>query len=343
MKMTTLSNWTQPLSTMVSLLAPNETSGENEESDLQNESWEFYIYYYGMFCLVAVVNLTGNSLVISTIIRHRQLQYCCNWFLLSLGFSDLLQGFVYPIYNLSHIEISAISEPLGAWSLCQFLLTEVLALDLGSSYHLVCITVIRYIAVVHPLKYHNYVNEKRILVCIVFIWLSTQTTIILLYTIHIPEGEYVGACRYENIFRFAHTNILFIIQLFLPVTIMTCLYIPLIRIARKQAKVIAIQECSVTRSAITSQERKSTYMVTSLLGCFAIFWTPTVIYFYASIALKGNINHYIRATVRILLFMNSAINVFVYAGRDGEFRNILKKDLKKLSSFCKCCHKSDFH
>ncbi|GAB1611240.1 histamine H2 receptor-like [Argonauta hians] len=308
----------------------NEKDEENEELDVEN--WEFYVYYYGMFLLVAIVNLTGNSLVISALLRHRQLRYCCNWFILSLGISDLLQAFVYPVYNLSHIEINAISKPLGTWSMCQFLLTEVLALDLCSSYHLVCITVIRYILVLHPLKYHRYVNDRRILYCILLLWILTQAAIILLFTIYIPDGEYVGACRFEKIFEVAHTSLLFVIQLFLPLSIMTCLYIPLVRIARKQAKVIAIQECSVSRSGLSSQDRKSAYMVTTLLGFFALFWTPTVVYFYASIALKGHISPYIRATVRILLFMNSAINVFVYAGRDGDFREVFKKDYKKLSN-----------
>lgn len=36
-----------------------------------------------------------------------------------------------------------------------------------------------------------------------------------------------------------------------------------------------------------------------------------------------------RASVRILLYINSAINIFIYAGRLSDFRSHIRTDLKK--------------
>lgn len=39
---------------------------------------------------------------------------------------------------------------------------------------------------------------------------------------------------------------------------------------------------------------------------------------------------YFRATARLCLHMNSAVNIFIYAGRLSEFRSALRKDLSKM-------------
>ena len=76
----------------------------------------FYIYYYGLFIIIACINIPGNILVISTVVRHAVLRQPCNYYIVSLAVSDLLIGFVYPLYNISHLEsVPDISGPLGKY------------------------------------------------------------------------------------------------------------------------------------------------------------------------------------------------------------------------------------
>lgn len=89
----------------------NSTNGSNA-LDLEDDLY-FIIYYYGFFLSLSFINIPGNILVIVTILKHRRLRIPNNYFLVSLAVSDLLIGFVYPIYNISHLEVSWIKGPLG--------------------------------------------------------------------------------------------------------------------------------------------------------------------------------------------------------------------------------------
>lgn len=74
----------------------------------------FYVYYYGMFSIIASVNIPGNILVIRTVMRTPNLRQPCNFYIVSLAVTDLLIGFIYPVYNISHLEhVPEISRPLG--------------------------------------------------------------------------------------------------------------------------------------------------------------------------------------------------------------------------------------
>ncbi|KAL3882093.1 hypothetical protein ACJMK2_028464 [Sinanodonta woodiana] len=90
---------------------------------------------------------------------------------------------------------------------------------------------------------------------------------------------------------------------------------------------MAIQEngsnvlCRNGNQNVFKREIKSTIMVSILLGFFTLSWLPVIVYFFVSVSCNGcYINHYIRASVRILLYLNSAVNVFIYAGRLSDFR-----------------------
>ncbi|XP_061169156.1 trace amine-associated receptor 6-like [Saccostrea echinata] len=258
----------------------------------------FYVYYYGMFFVIACINIPGNILVIVTVIKSPNLQKPCNFCIVSLAFTDLLIGFIYPVYNVSHLEtLPEISRPLGQWNVCRFLVSEVIALDICSSYHLVAITVTRYIAIVNPLRYHIYVTKRSTNFVIVMIWVLSQAVCVVVFTIYNPE-EYIKkqdqVCQYELIFSTAHMCVFFFIQLILPLLIMIPMYARIAAIARTQAKAIAILQqiswhkrraccCHVNR-----HELKSTFMVSILLVCYTVAWMPFMTYSFYRIKCVHN-------------------------------------------------------
>ncbi|XP_062613661.1 melanocortin receptor 5-like [Saccostrea cucullata] len=311
----------------------------------------FYVYYYGMFCIITCINIPGNTMVIRAVIKNPHLHKPCNIYIVSLAVTDLLIGVIYPLYNVAHLEhVPEVSRALGQWSVCRFLVSEVLALGIICSYHLVAITVTRYVAILYPLRYHLYVTTKSTKYTIFSIWVLSHCTCILMYTLYNPE-KYISrpvVCRYELIFSITHVIMFLIIQLFLPLLIMLPLYARIVRIARNQAKAIALQDrvlgnksdrSSYAFNFIRRQELKSTVMVSVLLGFYIIGWTPMIIlFFYEITCVKKCVQSpFIRATCRILLYMNSAVNVFIYAGRLPEFRKSIQNDITKLQKyFCFC-------
>ena len=87
---------------------PNNCTQEGDRLDPV-----FMAYYFGMFGLVMLVNLTGNWLVMKTFYRHKCLRLPSNAFICSLALSDFLFGIVYPVYNVAGINTSAVRSVLG--------------------------------------------------------------------------------------------------------------------------------------------------------------------------------------------------------------------------------------
>lgn len=91
----------------------NNTVNLNSPQSIE-QSVGYILYYYGIFCVIFVVNICGNFLVICTVVRHRTLRQPCNYILLSLAISDVFIGIIYPLYNISHLDtVPGISQPLG--------------------------------------------------------------------------------------------------------------------------------------------------------------------------------------------------------------------------------------
>ncbi|XP_062613664.1 melanocortin receptor 5-like, partial [Saccostrea cucullata] len=175
----------------------------------------------------------------------------------------------------------------GQWNVCRFLLCEVIALDICSSYHLVAITINRYIAIVSQLRYHVYVTTRSTKYVIIFIWVMSQGVCVIMFTLYNPE-EYIlrqeSSCRFELIFSLAHMCVYFIFQLILPLLFMIPMYARIANIARTQAKAIAIlkrlpwHKDRACCFHINNHELKSTFMVSILLVSYTVAWVPFMTY-----------------------------------------------------------------
>lgn len=73
----------------------------------------FYTIYFTILFFFTAVNIVGNSIIIHTIRRRPNLRVPGYYFIFSLAISDLGLGIVYPIYNISHMFVPAITNTLG--------------------------------------------------------------------------------------------------------------------------------------------------------------------------------------------------------------------------------------
>ncbi|XP_064594380.1 octopamine receptor beta-1R-like [Liolophura sinensis] len=301
------------------------------------DSVGFLVYYLGFLFTITVINVIGNILVISTFVRHPKLQQPCNYFITSLAVSDLFAGIVYTLYNLAHLESIGLRESLGGWTVCSLLLWVVQGFQFSSAYHLVGITVSRYIMVTSPLCAERYLTAPRVALSLVVIWTVSNFVSAGLYIAFTPQDNYPSVCRYELIYTMWHIYGTMIYAVVLPFLIMMGLYFRIASIAKKQAKLItALENIQTarevnTRKSSTLRESKSTRMIATLLGCFFLGWMPFILYVIVKLGCSTCvISKYIRATSRLFLHMNSAVNIFIYAGRLSEFRSALRKDLSKI-------------
>ena len=68
-------------------------------------------YYYSLLFLIDIVCLTGNSLIIYSVLTNSHMRSIGNIFILNLALSDLCQGITSPVYNIVHI----LEYVIGKW------------------------------------------------------------------------------------------------------------------------------------------------------------------------------------------------------------------------------------
>ncbi|KAK3096896.1 hypothetical protein FSP39_004533 [Pinctada imbricata] len=303
-----------------------------DRTDSTDTSAAFYAYYYGVFGLITLVNVIGNTLVIVVIVRHECLRRSCNAYLVNQAFADLFLAVTYPLYNLVYLDV--VGSLFDDYWTCTIFISQVVVAIVASPWSLVAITANRYIAIIYPLSYVRYVTARSTALSIAVLWIGAETYTLVAHVAFSPKRE-ASICTYEVMYTSRHAITLNIISGALPLIILICLYIRIIKVARRQARAIAAQRPVDNRTQTYKSDKRSTTVVTLLLGFYITTWLPVSIYFlYYFSCGECQISLYFRATTRIMVYVNSAINFFVYAVRLQTFRNCLMMEIKQLKNIC---------
>ena len=128
--------------------------------------------------------VVGNCLVIFLITTRRRLRTTTNWFVLSLAVADFAAGAVwYPRLSFCSIrDENCINEAVQmAYSFGSFFVY-------ASVTNLCALTLDRYLAIVHPLRYVTFMTKKRVALLVCAAW--AVAFLILVYFSPSLEGKY---------------------------------------------------------------------------------------------------------------------------------------------------------
>ncbi|CAN2388384.1 Adrenoceptor alpha 1D [Pristimantis euphronides] len=121
-----------------------------------------------VFILFAIV---GNIMVILSVACNRQLQTVTNYFIINLAIADLL-------LSTTVLPFSATLEVLGFWAFGRIFCDIWAAVDVlcctASIMSLCVISIDRYVGVKHSLKYPTIMTEKKAVVIIIVLWVSSM-------------------------------------------------------------------------------------------------------------------------------------------------------------------------
>ncbi|XP_022086054.1 somatostatin receptor type 2-like [Acanthaster planci] len=119
--------------------------------------------------MVMVVGLTGNSMVIAVVCRHRSMRTPTNFYIVSLALSDfLVTSFVMP---LKLVELSADADTsILNGALCSVLGFVQPYFVFTSIWTLVAISIDRYLVILHPLRSHSFNTRSRASRNVAAIW-----------------------------------------------------------------------------------------------------------------------------------------------------------------------------
>ena len=272
--------------------------------------------------ILAVFTVVGNGLVIFLITTRRSLRTTTNWFVLSLAVADFGVGAVYyPSRSSCSVDVGTCVAEKIAYAFGSLFVDAAAA-------NLCALTLDRYLAIVHPLRYVTFMTKKRVALIVSAVW-GAVTLISVLKSL--PLIAYFSGQPSEQLSR----KIAF--ACYTPWPVVACIFllfatvrifVVVRRIARQNAAVVAqlnfnhkLQHGVAFKARETSSAKMIAILVTVCLICYS--WHAVESF----LSMAGLIFPSFTGDVRrLLVMMNSAANPVAYAFHKRE----MKRELKQL-------------
>lgn len=262
---------------------------------------------------VATVTVVGNFLLLLTIYRNFRLLFRTpsTFLIANLGFSDLLVGLlvgylvvVRDTYRYRQCEVpDAVRVLIEVFTgLTMFI----------SGYTIIVLSADRYIAVSDPMGYRSRVTKKPVKIFILLVWISA----VLLCTLPLTG---LDKKVYSIIYLHTHATI--------PIFLLTAVCLKMFRaLKRHRREMNALQNSAVNRRREMERERKMAHTVYIILTLFYLTLLPSYVTIHLMCLYKGS-DLEVRWIIRLadfistrFLFLNSAIDPYVYAWRIPKYR-----------------------
>lgn len=281
------------------------------------------VAFYSVFSVISII---GNSTVLWAIYRFPHLRTPSNVFLASLAAADLSVGLIIDPLWVARCIIpqKPYRHPFKIaidffWLQTTFITT----------FNLCAVTLDRYIAVVHVLKYPNYVTLKRSLVTICSIW--AFSIIFGGLRLVITNSSSLPSLWLSSL----------ILTFIIPLIIIIACYAKILKEAHKQSRQIRQQEMvsgvndqmeRQTECSSARRKRKANVTVGIIIGLFILLWLPSLVTSLVQVSISDTcLKIKLRRVwlwVEMVAFLSSAINPWIYAVRNSEFRDAIRTKLR---------------
>lgn len=257
--------------------------------------------------IFSVAGTFGNVLVLVAICKNKCLQSIPDLYIFSLASADLIVTAIrQPL--LIHKANNNFSPDLQENSIVLKVFTQLG--NVGSPATLtsmLAVTIDRFLAIRHPLRYQLYSTSKRAIFVISSCWTVSVLVAVAMYFLE-SQAQY---------FAWA----LYVICLLSTILI----YIYIFLVAKKQEnKIITVQTVQDTnlpnRSSQQRQERKAAKTIALVVGVYILFYVPFLAYTISRSDIKG-LDFFIGFYwFYSILLCNSAVNPVIYGLRSSRYR-----------------------
>lgn len=278
-------------------------------------------FFFSVFSLLTV---GGNMLVIVSITTSKQLHTATNFVILSLAMSDfLVGGLMMPLQCVLFVDV-CLYHTIVLCPLYHFISTIVGNVSL---YNVVLIATDRYLALCHPFHYVAKMSSRVVLKCVGFVWILSLFYNLSLMYIVISEGGQtnvicIQACAIPVNNTWGHVD--FIFNFIVPCLLIIILYVRVLAVALRHAKVISVS----SKPGLTRRKWKSEIKATKTLGtvvfAYLVCWVPLYIFLMniENVPDADTIVNYLMC----LFYSNALINPIIYG--------VSYPWLKKSLTFC---------
>ncbi|PVD29988.1 hypothetical protein C0Q70_09249 [Pomacea canaliculata] len=334
---------------------------EDDDPDAASVSAVLLVVKGLVMTLIMVGAVFGNLLVIASVKKFERLRaVITNYFVVSLAFADLLVAILVMPFNAS-MELS------GKWvfgrTMCDFFNANDVLFSTASILHLCCISMDRYIAILHPLKYEIKMTRTRVAVMLTVTWVAS----ILISYIPVYSQLYTTRQHFQQLETHPHSCVFIVnkvyagvsssVSFWIPCAIMVFVYAKIFVEARKQEKFVQsnamymqYSHAAHERSALASQtngmladgevqrserkrmrrEHKAAKTLGIIMGAFILCFLPFFLW-YVITTMCGDACPYPPVVGSMLFwigYFNSSLNPIIYAYFNRDFRTAFKKLLR---------------
>lgn len=354
----------------MNISASNSTHNlQGEDGDLEIDSLSALgLVVRGMVMASIIMGaIFGNVLVISSVLKFERLRVITNFFIVSLAFADLLVAIMVMPFNAS-IEISR--RWVFGRTVCDIYNANDVLFSTSSILHLCCISMDRYIAIIHPLKYERKMTRHRALLMLGCTWVaSILISYIPVYTqLYTTEENFKAITQDPDSCPFIvnriYAGVSSSVSFWIPCTIMVFVYIKIFIEARKQEKMI--QSCALymhysdaRMSNGTSPEKdaqksvrrrmkrehKAAKTLGIIMGAFILCFLPFFSWYFITTMCGSSCPFppILQPMLFWIGYFNSCLNPIIYAFFNREFRSAFKKLLHLDRMPCDAAHHNHNH
>ncbi len=291
-------------------------------------SQHMFLIWYG---LNSVLGTLGNILVILCILTSKKLQTFTNYFVMNLSIADtLVCGMCMPIemYFFAHRQDAEYREEQKYLNLCFVIGMLIVGLCSVSIVSLAWISFNRYLLIVKgSATYHKVFNKQFVPLMIVCSWLLGSSALIPPFfgIGGFGYNKRKGICDFDHSSSSNYEKYVIIVFIGLPLTITFMCYVQIFLTVRNSRLRVAQHNTIVDRRE--ERRKKDLKLTKDLSVIFGVFCFCVLPYTIAE--LIDHEYHILKIEFHlfasILLASNSTWNPFLYAWRNKDFRNAMKR------------------
>ena len=276
--------------------------------------------------VITILILTDNSLTVFIIISNKSLRTNTNCFAVSLAVSDLLMGGIYPLYNTLNYTHFAdhLMEEHYACALCIYIIVTSAGASLLS---LLAVSIDRYIAVLHPLRYKEVMTSSHIKIGIASLWIYMSLAALSVFYVYNNNTiiYFDATCSMLNVIPRWYFFGLILPHMIIPNIGSKILYGRMVYAAWKQQSKIYAQQLA-GKTGISKKEAKATKMMSIILTIFALCWFPYLIMHICIYCIGEDTPAWLYVALefsKILMLSNSFMNPVIYFWKNPDLRHAL--------------------
>ena len=310
----------------------------------EHEQW----IYFSIQIAIIIISLCGNSLLIRAFCKFSNLRTASNMIVMSLCVADIL----IPVSFILHMIQSALKH--GSTDEIQFTFCKASAffsffLISVIIFHLVLISVDRFVAIKFSLRYHSILTHRRTLIASIAMWL--WAALITLVLPQILKAIHDGAAfeslmhafhpclrafdskRCSNSSVKAYAIFMETTQLGIPLVIILCSYSYVYIVSHKHRSRVAAQN-DAQRNLTLKQEMKGARIlaITVALCLLSLLPVSTLMCLLANGKLspqyKSTLIEFKRIAYTLAMGMNAICNPLVYGLGNQQVRQALRRMFK---------------